>query len=612
MNDQIQAWAVERCKELKMVYNAASQANAEIRQRLFKSYSAYQNKPVSDRPWLSKENIPHVYNTIRQTYARVLGAWEMADNHIVVRPAGFEPYQPQVNQDAEVKALLLQNVSEMNYKLGENQKAVSDAILDTLIAGWGILKSGYRVVKEKTMVGELPAYVPKQEFAELVRVSPFNFMIDPGATTVHNARWTFEILEVSREMAAMEIAKGRWRPDAMDKIQWLSGANIPVEMKERLKYTRMGRKGTGDLYGYGTVIEAWSWEDPLGHGVPNLWAFWFDEMTGEILGAQENYYTHGERPYSIGVSTPAPDSVYGIGMAEMLFPIWEKASTVLAQIEENIAAQNLRHLVRRSGGVDEEALRKSIPNGIIFTEEMDAWRPIQATPIPNDFWQMLSFYDGKVQETSAVTPIVMAMRAASTAYATSVLQGQSDAAFDITISNICRTLLTPAFRQFVKNIQQFMDLPIQVPVHFGSAVSPPVQVSPNDIEGDFYVEAATVRSEQSMKAQAAAMGSLLNQMLQLGVPANYPWLIIQIYQRLGLPEAHKAFEGELFAPQGNAGPAPPPGEPATQPGQNAPAQEGGLMAPQQMGAPPQGARLAMTRGVMGNLPQDVSGSYTGG
>lgn len=595
-------WAKRRALHLKQIYDSAQGTYSSIHQRLYKAYMAYQNAGTESTPWSSQEKIPIIYNAVRQTYARVLNAWETADVHVRVRPSGFSIEDPE---ELELKSLLLQNVAEMNYRLGENQKAVAEAVLDALIAGWGILKSGHRTLFEKRIVGDTPNKIPIQEYAELVRVSPFNLLVDPGATSIQNARWTFEVLEISRETAKIEAVKGRWRPDAEEKISWLTSKRASDLRKETLKIRRMGQSGIADVYGYGLVVEAWSWEDPDGDGVPTLWVFWFDEQTGELLGYEENYFQHGERPYAVGTATPVPDSIFGIGLAESLYSLWEKASTTLAQIEENISSQNIRHFVERMAGIDMEAFQKSIANGIIPCDNINGIKSVSGPPLPSDHWGIMSLYDSKVQETSLVTPIVMGMKAASTAYGTSVLQGQSDAAFDITISNLTRTLMTPAMRQFVKNIQQFMAMPVVTPVNFGSAQAPPAPISPDNIQGDFYIEAANVRSEASMKAQAQAMGALLNQMLQLGIPANYPWLIVQIYQRLGLPEAHKAFEGMLFTPQRSQE------NPGGLPGQNEPIIEGGLETPgnsapisgEPMGTP----RLAMSKNTMGAMPADLSG-----
>jgi len=294
-------------------------------------------------------------------------------------------------------------------------------------------------------------------------------------------------------------------------------------------------------------------------------------------------------------------------------------SSTINQIQENMAGQNIRHLILEGAGVDELALSKSIPNQIIRTRDMSAWKEIQAKGMPSDFYQMLAYWSGLRQETSGVTPITMAMKAASTATGTSAMQANSQMMFDLTALVASLTWTAPMMRQLFSLTQQFMDMSVLINIPEKDLSQYQIPVSRHQIQGVFHVEPFDLRAYGRKLQRAQQAQAILAQAVQLKMPGNYEWLFEQIFTDLELYEPDQFFKGKMWSPmqeeaKARAAASAPPQQPIGGPPEVPPGIPGQPNANDVQGAlpAPDSQRVALRMGPAGTMPENLQGLLGGG
>ena len=605
-------WAQKRSKELHQVFQNMRSASLGDHFRLLKCYKDFINYVDEQNiPYDYKFLIPMVYNHIRITFARLLDSARAQENLCKVRPFGglYMPERGLNYVEAETRALLGEAATNASLNMGGIHLDLCAPYLDAAIFGRVITRSGWAA---KYRWDEAMGRTLSKEYNKTTRVTPYNFYMDPYATDEQKARWTAELLEWTEEDVRELMAARVILPDCLSrgliKPQSGGGAGMYNVTQQLARELRHRGDMVGADAGYYHGVEMWSFEDPYGRGLPSLFCWFLDADTGNLLGCHENPYKHGERPYEVGWPMPVPDQPYGIGLSEMLHPLMHLQSSTLMHIYENFAGQNIRHLVV-PGYVDEAALAMSRANGIIHATNTEAWKPVQSQAMHPESWNFLSYFDGKGQETSGVTDVVSAVRAASTAYASDMLKGQAQINFNVFIDCLKLSWLDKVMRHHFSNAQQFLDQDIFGTVDLGNGQKARVPISGPDFEGEFIVDAYDLRSAAMRAQQAQQIGTITAQAMQAQLPLNYFWLLEQMYKLLGLPEPHMAFAA---AHQVQPGPTQVPD--GVQDQQAAASAETPNQLMDRGGGGPEGPdpRVAMRPGMMGEAPASLEGLLGGG
>ena len=535
--------------ELKPRFDDYSSSQSQDQNRLLKSFKDFLMLPETRaKPGASPYRflMPTVYNAVRMTWARVLDGLLGAPKLASISPFGMiESGFLMDYEELEFRARLAESAFNALLDLGNARMGLALSSLDGLVYGraWG--KAGWKMEGQADGFGGLTVH---KEYPVAIRVSGFNAFKDPHCgMDLSHSRFVFEVLESSYEESLALEKAGLWVRDAAKKFEDLQNASSNTYLQQA-RQLRKQDTTTARPSGMFEAVEAHSYWDPDGNGQPTKWVHWFVLQSGELLGCRELPFDHGEFPYTLGTTMPAPDMAFGIGLPEALHGITQASSSTVNQLSANIASMNLRHIILR-GAIDRVALSKSVPNGIIETEDMSAWKPVQGQAMPADVWQFLNFWEGLQQQTSGVTPLTMAMRAASTAYGTSAVQANQQTNMDLVTTVLSLTYFGPILRQLFANTQQFLDLSVIVDVHGdGGKKLGKAPVSREDIQGNFKVEPFDMRLFGKKLQRAQASQALLSQLVQLQLPANYQWIVQQIFEDLELGDADQAFKGNIYNP----------------------------------------------------------------
>ena len=604
-------WAEKRSVELWDTFKYVRDSNLSDHYRLLKAYKdfiTYTDPNMID--YDTKFKVPMIYNHVRITFARWLDAARSVSKLCKVRPAAgiFLPQYGMNFADAEFRSKLGEAATNASLEMGQAMLRMLGPAMDCLIMGRVITKTGWAV---KYRRDPMTNRTIDSEFAAIIRVTPFNYYQDPYALDEQSARWTYELLEQTEEDIRECMAARIYLDDCLDEQNprirpQVGGSGTYNALRQQTRQFR-NMYEMGGPTGYYHNVESWTYEDPRQTGLPSLWCFFFDADTGKLLGCHENPFPHGERPYEVGWMLPVPDQPFGIGLAEALHPLNEMQNSTLQHVHDNFAGQNVRHLIMDGSILDEVALKRSVPNGIVRTTNMEAWKIIQGQAMHPESWQFLSFFDGKAQETSGVTDVVSAVRAAATAYASDLLRSQSQINFNVFLDCMKLSWMDKVMRHTFANAQAFMDMDVLGSVDIGSGQTMRLPIRRHDFQGRYIVEAEDLRSMAKRQQMAQQIGTITAQAMQAQIPLNYYYLLKQNYQLLDLPEPEQAFNtgqpmqqpGMPMPPQGVAGQSDPNSMVAAN------------QAPSSSTSDSDAVRLAMRTGIMGEAPADLSGLLGG-
>jgi hypothetical protein len=537
--------AQQRAAYLKARLEAYISGQGRDQERLYKSFKDFLS--INDRiayPWQSNILLPISYNAILAIWSRIMESILGAPKLAKVTPWAMAQgaWMPDY-EELEFQARLADGLFNASLEQADTRADWTAGSLDSLIFGRNWSKCGWMTKGRPDGFGGMDVI---SEFPKGVRVSPWNVYKDPYCgRDVQRARDIHEILELTYEDILALSRSNMFIPDA---IQHVTEAQSGTGLQYRQRANDLRFNYSGDCNtGYYEIVESWHYWDPDGNGVPTLWVTWWDWQTGEVLGCRECPFEHGEIPYHLGVPTIIPDQSFGISVAEALHAIQTYSSATVNQLAENLAAMNMRHIVLE-GALDEVALQRSIPNGIIHAQDINAHKPLMGQAMPPDVWRFLDFWEDQKQQTSGVTPLTMAMRAASTAYGTSTVQANAQQLFDRVTSVLTTTWLRGELRQSFANLQQFQDIPLMVKVEGLDGASGMVPVDRHSIAGNFQVEPFDLRLYGRKVQRAQTAQALLAQMVQVQLPANYQWIVSKIFEDLELYDVDEAFKGQIWNP----------------------------------------------------------------
>ncbi len=599
-------------------------AHVEDRARLEKCYKEYSF--ISDRKTsklYSNVSFPYTVTRIRSLHARMVDGMLSLDPLIRVEAdvQGDPGLITQQGLDMTLfQAQALEQIASRQFKLGTPKKDTMACGLDAITFGRCIAELGW------SSVGDEANGVPEREGVCSPRISPALFMADPRARTVQEAIVTLKIIPTHRALADQMVRSGRWEKDVADEIVADLGYNWTTEASslfQRLRETRKMYDATP--VGWTDTVEAMLRLDPLNTGTARFWRVWFLPTTGKVLGMRPSSYKGGERrPIVVGCIWPIPDSLYGMSMVELLYPTSHLKNAVMNLWLDNAKwAANIRFLLNKAARIEEGELKMSVPGGFIHGYDIteSGIRPFQATSVAPDLLNFQGRLDHDEMEASAVSPITLGMRAASTATGTSAVQNESYSNIDILSEYWKVTFLDELAQGYVDLIQQYQDEGESVHISTPDGGDFRSMATRNDLGGRFIATFSAMQEAGQRKSIAQLLMTLSAVMVQGGaVPVTDMAKLIMQYSGLPgddlaritsvLDRAAAAQAAALQAAAqggGSAGPGAPPGAP-TPP---SPGGYQGQPTPNQPGVPAPSFGLSRPQirpGPGGDYPADIPGS----
>ncbi len=512
----------ETANEVVTAFRSYESAWRSDQEKLFACYEDFTS--VSKRrvsKLFSNLLLPTIYTDVRLLEGRIGDAILATNPLIDVMAEG----QIQPDEMGDVSAMehaagvLKQVLNDLYDSNGGRLQALVN-ILDGLIFGRMIAKTGWEVLYREDGNG----YTVSREYPIGVRVSPFNFMLDPRARNVQESIRTFETIPTTQYDAHLRAEQGFWDPSTTKGMAF----NVPsltsaAEFQRRMMEIR---KAEDVVYAHGVTdaVECIQRLDPDGNGQATMHYIWFDPRTGKLLGIRPCTVMGGDqRPLVVGYLFPATsDQPYGIGVVEVLRGMARAKSSLANQALDNAkVSANARTLVNVNAEVNEAELSNSVPGGKIHAADItpSGIGVFQAKPVTNEILALAGYLDGEMQAASSVTDIAMAMKAPSTAYATGLVSAQSQANFDIMAVFARESFFNDLFDQLRQHTQRFLDMRVPATIDAGGMPAA-IWVNREALQGNFRARCSDLRIAGKRKADAQVLMSLLSIVAQTGAPVD--------------------------------------------------------------------------------------------
>lgn len=470
------------------MYRNAYDAKSSLHDKWKKSYEAYTGELFKRNVSTDRSNavINHIFSTVE-----------------TIKPIMLSNYpKPVVLPKREMffeKAIMVQNVLEYEYRRTKMFEILNMALPQGLIYGNFILGVFWNGEASRGL-GEI----------EPVLISPFNFFIDPMATSIDDA----EYVMYATYKNYGEIAKSY--PDKAEKIKNSVTGNID----ENLSF---GKGNTDNARNQVLYIEAYfrdyayvtEVEDEIDNsGNPTGNKYEIKKMkypngrrvclAGDVLLSDgENPYNDGKFPFVSWKCYPVANSFWALSDVEMLVSPQKHMIDLIDDVIENANLMgNPVWIMDKNSGVERNSLtnRKGLVvrknPGSEVRRETPPSMPGYIQAMINELKQDIEIISGVFEATRGQRPASITSGVAITA-----LQEQSQGRIKLKTQNLEFTL-SDFFSMCLRRIQQFWVVPRTVRM-FGTEYVPNSQkvedgrymrfesVSKDEIDGDFDIEILT-------------------------------------------------------------------------------------------------------------------------
>jgi len=394
---------------------------------------------------------------------------------------------------------------------------------------WDFDKDGFdegtRAVPEETEFRQ-PKYV---------LVDLFNFYPDPAATSCDVDEWFDCAKEFTISRDALRKRKRREAPDGrlrgvyfnLDKIEWgkrgaprtssrdsENSTSIRLEalgLSSSDEATESRRDETTGFEWWGELPAGWVKDDLKGDAaeeeIPCVVTL--EDPAGEaiLIRAHENQYWHRKKPFVVAPYEEQSFQPYGMGIPEELYglqcllnSLWNKGMYSVERSTRNLMIGDPQRLV------DKRHLQ--LAYGLIETKGpgKDVLTPVHFTPLPAEYWQVISRIPDAMQQATSITRQVQggastSSRATATQVMNETRQGLARVSF------LFQASAAQAVKRFAELTlaleQQYMDLPKIIRVAGPAGYEWP-EIHPLDIQHkyDFLTVIDPNRADEGQQAQA--------------------------------------------------------------------------------------------------------------
>ena len=247
----------------------------------------------------------------------------------------------------------------INYWLthvAKMRQVASPRMLECTKLGTMVFKTTYdrEVYKIKT-------YDPKKDYEVIERtevrfagprpigVSLGDFLFPPSYQFLQDCHMVAERIRTTYWKLKIAEASGKLKD--VDKIKdQTTHQRTPVEDARELAAQHVGVARNTDLI----VYEIWFDYDIDGNDLPEHLVCTYHPETRTILQLRYNWYFNQKKPYVLIPYTVTNDSLYGIGLCEMVLPFQQAITKWEQMAQDNAYIANIRmFIVKRESGIEE-------------------------------------------------------------------------------------------------------------------------------------------------------------------------------------------------------------------------------------------------------------------
>jgi hypothetical protein len=157
---------------------------------------------------------------------------------------------------------------------------------------------------------------------------------------IRTTYWKLKVAEASGKLANVDKIKDQ-----------VSNVRTPLESaREEASNHTTSRRHHEEL----EVFEVWCDYDIDGNGLPEHLVATYHRDTKTLLQLRYNWYFHQRKPYTIIPYTVTNDSLYGLGVAEMVKPFQDALTKWHRMATDNTYLSNIRmFIVKKNSGIEE-------------------------------------------------------------------------------------------------------------------------------------------------------------------------------------------------------------------------------------------------------------------
>lgn len=313
---------------------------------------AYRGKPEARKyiPYegASNETIPAIAMAVDPIHARLdIGIFKQ-DPVFKVKPLkkSFAKYYTALSTWIEYY---------QRHKLKLRQ-VVSPRLLEMTKLGTMVLKTVYEREESTVKTYDFSTWdvkkVKQLKFAgpKVYGISLGDFLVPTLYQSVHDAPVVFERQRTTFDK--LKVAEASGKLTNVDKLKGQESTTRTQleDAHERASSHESSRRYTDDI----EIFEGWCDYDIDGDGQPEHLIITYHKDTRTVLQLRYNWYFHQRKPYTVVPYQLTADSMFGIGIAEMVKPMQEALTKWHQMATDNAYLANIRmFIVKKDSGIEE-------------------------------------------------------------------------------------------------------------------------------------------------------------------------------------------------------------------------------------------------------------------
>ena len=365
--DELGAWLYEEIERAKQD-SVGRQENYTEWERLYEARPRVARKT---EPWVNCANlvVPLIGTAVDSVTARLI-------------EAVFGGKQLWVGTAKSAKWAALANpIQDWINWVGKDVMKMYDVSLNwfltTVKTGTGILKLPWERRLRNVMYndengGQVNEQIVVHDGPKPQSIHPSDFFVSPDAHATKDIQYCEWVAH-----------RGRYTKKLLKELEF-SGTLYDVEkifLSPRTQATDLEAEVQGNTgvsisqYNDYEVWEIWCSYDINEDGIPEELVVTYHPETQTILRAVYNFYRHQERPFHIIPFMPRDNSIWGIGICQMLQDIQEEVTTMHNQRLDNATIANQKAFLRVSGtSIGDPVIG---PGAIIDVDDIDDFKELK-------------------------------------------------------------------------------------------------------------------------------------------------------------------------------------------------------------------------------------------
>lgn len=383
-----------------------------------------------------------------------------------------------------IQALLAYQFEQMNFKINFLKFLKPLLVYGTSIAKVTWLYQTKEVLTQETY-GEEPVKTTRVIYDNPIFtvVDPYDFFIDPSASTIDEADWVIQRAMVNIQDLDPEIYYN------LDKLE-VEKENTTTSSYQEKQARREIRGLSADISVKATpkieVLEYWGLFDIDDDGKEEECLI-VVANNRHIIRLEENPFFNQEKPFiATAWLLTAEGGFWGMGIPEVVEGLQLELNAKRNQALDNVTMTlNNMWLRDRNAGIDKRQL-KSIPNGIIDADNINGLQPLRPPTSIGEAQSMISIIEEDIRRMSGATLALMGSPVPGRQTATEIqsMVTESNNRLRLHIRFIEENVMKPLLRKCYSYNQQFITEERIVRI-IGAKGNEFERINPADIAGDY-------------------------------------------------------------------------------------------------------------------------------